>query len=277
MEGHVPIIVLALGAAALGGPEALRLLLVLAGQSPVVDIAICVLVLAMVTAQLLGVAQLARFVRKPRAAAGRGARRELAMDLFAKTTLTVSVGVAFVVTACLVAAPGGGLMGSVFDFAAGNSPVAGILLCIFIPLLRVLRRARNAGGAGMTRAAYLTGLSLIILCLLLFISLAKPADLDALRLFHGFTNTLVGVGAAAAVGTVLLAGFYLRPRRSAAGAGDRVPVAATGAERFGKLREMVVFLVVGVACIALSGVIQYAYAPPAAAYKPNGGKRVCSA
>jgi hypothetical protein len=70
MDGRAPtIIVLTLAAGALGGPDALRALLDLAERSPLVDIAICLLVTAMVTAQLLGVALLTRFVRKPRARA----------------------------------------------------------------------------------------------------------------------------------------------------------------------------------------------------------------
>jgi hypothetical protein len=54
MDGRAPtIIVLALGAGALGGPDAL---LDLAERSPLVDIAICLLITTMLTAQLLGVA-----------------------------------------------------------------------------------------------------------------------------------------------------------------------------------------------------------------------------
>lgn len=61
-------IVLALACVVLGAPEALRLQVQFAGKkSPLADIAICVFVMAMVTAHLLGVALLARFVRKARA------------------------------------------------------------------------------------------------------------------------------------------------------------------------------------------------------------------
>ena len=108
------IIVLALGAGALGFPDALRLLLDIAGRrSPLTDIAICVFAMAVVTAQALGAMLLARFVRKaPRAggdahAAGAPPRT----DLFAQVTLVVSLGVAFLVSACLLVASGAGARG----------------------------------------------------------------------------------------------------------------------------------------------------------------------
>jgi len=71
MAGAVPgIVVLALGAGALGGPDGLRLLLAVAGRNPVADIAICLFALTAATAQILGAVLLARFVRKAPAGAG---------------------------------------------------------------------------------------------------------------------------------------------------------------------------------------------------------------
>ncbi|GJN29368.1 hypothetical protein PR202_gb17591 [Eleusine coracana subsp. coracana] len=142
MAGRAPrIVVLVLGAGALGGPDALRVLLEFAGNSPVVDIAICVFVIGMITAHLLGIVLLARFVRKPQAGdAAPGT------DLFAKMTLVVSVGVAFLVSACL-------LMSSarvVFDFAkksSGSFVAAGILLLLLLCITPLLRDVDNPGAA----------------------------------------------------------------------------------------------------------------------------------
>ncbi|GJN00646.1 hypothetical protein PR202_ga17842 [Eleusine coracana subsp. coracana] len=289
-------IVLALACGVLGAPEALRILLTHSGQSPLSDIAICVFVISMVAAHVLGVLLLARFVRKAPAQAGAGggeAPRAPGTDVFAKMTLVVSVGVAFLVSMCIVAVPGVGLMDTarlVFGLA-GKSPVAAAVvigaagsLPFIMPLLRVpaFHEAGNADGvapatraterlARMTRpAACLVGVGL-----LLFNSLVKPAGLDALGLFHGLTNAFVGLGAATTtiVGIVLLACFSHGADAARAGA---VPAPATGVERFGKLRQNV-FLMAFV-CIALAGalsVIQYAYAPPA--HKADGGNHACSA
>lgn len=68
------ILVLALGTA-LGGADALCLLLAVAGRNPVADIGICLVVLAVATAQVLGAVLLARFVRKAAWRAGRGLGR----------------------------------------------------------------------------------------------------------------------------------------------------------------------------------------------------------
>ena len=102
MAGLAPrTIVLALGAGALGGPDALRLLLQAAGRSPFHDILTCVLAMAALTAHVLGTTLLVRFVRKARAGGGAPAT-----DLFACVTATVSVGAALLVTACLLADSG---------------------------------------------------------------------------------------------------------------------------------------------------------------------------
>ena len=108
------IIILALGAAALGGPDALRVLLEFTGQSPCLDIAICVFVMFVVTAYLLGAVLLVRFVRDARSgdaagagggAQGHGAAAAAATDCLAQVSLLVSACVGFLVAACLIALP----------------------------------------------------------------------------------------------------------------------------------------------------------------------------
>ncbi|XP_066379127.1 uncharacterized protein [Miscanthus floridulus] len=180
--GLVPqAIVLALGAGALGGSDALRLLLQLAGRiSPAADLAICVAIISLLTAPLLGTMLLARFVRKARAGAGGGAA-PAATDLFAQVTATVSVGAAFLVTACLLVVPGGGAVRlpidtspsrtrswSPFSPCAPPSPpppwlcgpaassawrVAIVTVAGTMLLVRCSRRARNTAGAGGGAAA----------------------------------------------------------------------------------------------------------------------------
>ncbi|XP_002438021.1 uncharacterized protein LOC8070744 [Sorghum bicolor] len=116
--GLVPqAIVLALGAGALGGADALRLLLQFAGRiSPAVDLAICIVVISLLTAPLLGTMLLARFVRKAGPGGG-GATATPATDLFARMTATVSVGAALLVTACLLLLVPGGAVRLPIDFA----------------------------------------------------------------------------------------------------------------------------------------------------------------
>ncbi|CAL5046628.1 unnamed protein product [Urochloa decumbens] len=80
MDGGVPeIVVLALGAGVLGGPDALRLLIALAGRNPAVDIGM-------------------RSRRVPRAPA---------TDPFTRITLLLSLAAAVLITACLVLVSGG--------------------------------------------------------------------------------------------------------------------------------------------------------------------------
>jgi hypothetical protein len=176
--GRAPlIIVLSLGAAVLGGPDALRALAGLAGRGPVLDITTCLLLIGMLAAQLLGVALLARFVRKPRAQRPR--RAPAAGCLLARMTLAVSTGVAFSVAACLVLLPGGGMTTIAPDFA-WTSPVvaaAGFLLLCFTRLLRVLRDGHVAARATKTRwtVCLLAGIFLLVA------AFAAPGGLDALR------------------------------------------------------------------------------------------------
>ncbi|CAL5046621.1 unnamed protein product [Urochloa decumbens] len=167
MAGAVPaIIVLALGAGVLGVPEALRLLIDLAGRNPAVDIGICVFFFAIFTVQLLGNLQLVRFVRKApptgRVGARRGAPRAPAADYFARITLLMSLAAAVLVTACLLLVSGGpgSVVSPLVDFAAEHcyttviaGAAAGAALLYFTPLLRVVfRQPRNARGANPERA-----------------------------------------------------------------------------------------------------------------------------
>ncbi|KAJ1258464.1 hypothetical protein BS78_10G077200 [Paspalum vaginatum] len=140
-------IVLAFGAAALGAPDALRLLLGLAGRGPATDITVCVVLISAITAHALGTVLVARFVRKaPHAGGGARAVPAPARDLFAQVTQVVSVGAAFLVTACHLVASGGVQDLIVVIGAACSLPFA-------MALVRFVRRARNATGAGRGDAA----------------------------------------------------------------------------------------------------------------------------
>ncbi|KAG2604882.1 uncharacterized protein LOC120670351 [Panicum virgatum] len=95
-------IVLGVGAAAAGGPEAVRLLLaVAAGRSTAADVAACVLLICAFTALILGNLLLARFFRD----APRNAGAAPGTQLFAKMTAAVALASMFFVTACLLAIP----------------------------------------------------------------------------------------------------------------------------------------------------------------------------
>ncbi|XP_025812770.1 uncharacterized protein LOC112890122 [Panicum hallii] len=196
MAGLAPrTIVLALGAAALGGPDALRLLLETAGRSPLHDILICVLAMAAVTAHVLGTTLLARFVRKARAGGGAPGT-----DLFAVVTATVSVGAALLVTACLLLAGSGGLgaLRLAFGFVAKNPIATATVLVIAaaagvggflpytMPLLRFGRRAGAARGASPAgdRATFqqtlpFVGPLLVAACLALVVLLFAPGAIES--------------------------------------------------------------------------------------------------
>ncbi|CAN6164714.1 unnamed protein product [Urochloa humidicola] len=172
MAGAVPaIVVLALGAGALGGPDALRLLIEIAGPNPAFDIGIIVFLISMFAVQLLGTLLLARHIRKPPPAggadgAGRRAPRAPAADYFARITLLMSLAASSLVTACLVLVSGG--MGSVrplVDFAAeycyhtviaAAATATGVALYA-THLLGAFREQRNArGGAAPAERATTT-------------------------------------------------------------------------------------------------------------------------
>uniref|UniRef100_A0A0E0A6D6 Uncharacterized protein n=1 Tax=Oryza glumipatula TaxID=40148 RepID=A0A0E0A6D6_9ORYZ len=242
MAGVVPmIIVLAMGGGALGGPEALRLLLTFAGRSPLVDIGIVVFVIAALAAPALGTMLLACFYRTPRAARGGpiGAARA---DLLAKMTLAVSLVVALLVSASLLVLP---------VFQSGNVVVGplrhllALAVAAFVARVRGvvhLRRARrNASGAapdaGRTAMTTLT-VSLAAVCILLG-SCVAVGGLDAHHLFTSFAlkNPIIhaptGVATAAVVGTTLLALFFRKAQNAAAAAAAAAPLPAT--ERAAKI------------------------------------------
>ena len=215
------IIILALGAAALGGPDALRVLLEFTGQSPCLDIAICVFVMFVVTAYLLGAVLLVSFVRDARsgdaAGAGGGAQGHgaaaAATDCLAQVSLLVSACVGFLVAACLIALPSvtsGGLGTLSFltytYFDGKNSCVAVIAAAASATSVRFTRRllrfvrgrgVGNAGEDGHGPAARAsgrfsrtrqTGCFLFIALLLAAVSSAASGglNLDAQRIFPVF-------------------------------------------------------------------------------------------
>jgi hypothetical protein len=103
MAGLPPVaIVLAVGGAVVGGPEALRLLLALEGRTA--DVALCVFLFCAFTALLLGNLLLARFFRDACTGAGAPARAP-GTERFARLTLTVALAVMFVITSCLLVVP----------------------------------------------------------------------------------------------------------------------------------------------------------------------------
>ncbi|WVZ82119.1 hypothetical protein U9M48_029420 [Paspalum notatum var. saurae] len=177
MACRVPeTIVLAFGAAALGAPDALRLLL---GRGPAADLAACVVLISAFTALFLGTVLLSMFLRKaPRA--GGGARAVPApgpaMDLFAQVTRVVSVGAALLVTACHLVASCG-----IKNLIVGALVVAGAAysLPFAMPLLRFVRRGpRNATGAtpapwaGTRRVGKMTSLGVVLVSLACVVLLA---------------------------------------------------------------------------------------------------------
>ncbi|CAD6339943.1 unnamed protein product [Miscanthus lutarioriparius] len=207
-EGLVPrIIVLALGAGTLGFPDALRVLLDIAGRrSPLTDIAICIFAMAVVTAQALGAMLLSRFVRKARAGGDAPPPRT---DRFAQVTLVVSLVVAFLVSACLLVASGAGGLGLLHLVAdvARKSPVIAALATGARPLLRVVLEEDHSQSHGAAAASRSTGAGR----------------------FGNMTQVASFTGVAAVVGTMLLARFT-RKARNAAGAGGRGAAPASAAD-----------------------------------------------
>ncbi|CAD6337331.1 unnamed protein product [Miscanthus lutarioriparius] len=281
------IIVLALGAGALGFPDALRLLLDIAGRrSPLTDIAICVFAMAVVTAQALGAMLLVRFVRKaPRAggdahAAGAPPSPPPRTDLFAQVTLVVSLGVAFLVSACLLVASGAGARGLgllclvVADVArkmkslviiAALATGAAVLPCTR-PLLRVFGEEGHsqgtATGTGMERFASMTQVASFNGAAA-FLLLAVSGGLYIQR--GSLVDVAVGVAAA----------------RNAAGAGGRAaPASAADTRRVGgKLTRLAPYLAV-VSFALLRCLVLTTYAPlesgPDGAKYPWPCSAVCS-
>ncbi|KAF8726465.1 hypothetical protein HU200_019651 [Digitaria exilis] len=250
------IVVLALGAGALGGFDTFQLLFAYAGRkSPIVDIAICVFVIAVLTAQLLATVLLVRFVRKA-PPPPTGARDEHPTDYVTGTTLLLSLAAALTVTACLVLVPGGAPVRVLVDFAPKCFPFvitasAGALLLPYAmpPLLRRVvanrgpwwdARGGAAPGAGSaTTTTHHAAARFVVIVLTLVAAVCACCALVAVplggldtprRISHGglFTNTLVaGVVAASAA---LVVGFYRGRARNAGplfGGGDAVPAPAT--------------------------------------------------
>ncbi|XP_062234149.1 uncharacterized protein LOC133931311 [Phragmites australis] len=104
MADLIPTIVLAMGAAALGGPDALRFLLAFAGRSPAVDVAVCVFAISAATTSVLGIMLLVRIFRRASVVRNAAAPHAPATDVFPKMVRMVAFPVAFLVTACLLAA-----------------------------------------------------------------------------------------------------------------------------------------------------------------------------
>ncbi|XP_066369385.1 uncharacterized protein [Miscanthus floridulus] len=259
-EGLVPrIIVLALGAGALGFPDALRVLLDVAGRSPLTDIAICILTMAVVTAQALGAMLLARFLRKARAG-GDAPSEPPRTDRFAQVTLVVSLGVAFLVSACLLVASVAGDLGLLHLVAdvARKSPVivalatgAAVLPCAG-PLVRVFREEHHSHGAAAAAAA---------------------SSSTGTGRFANMTQVAIFTGVAAVVGTMLLlARFtFTRKARNAAGVGGRAaPTPAADTRRFGKLTRLAPYLAVVVTFALLCCLVLTTYAPLESG--PDGAK-----
>jgi hypothetical protein len=212
--------------------------------------AICFFAMAVVTAQALGAMLLARFVRKAALAGGdaHAAGAPPRTDRFAQVTLVVSLGVVFLVFACLVVAPGAGGLGLLHLVAdvARKRPVIAVLPCAR-PLLRVYREENHSQATGRfaskAQVACFTGAAAFLL--------AVSGGLYIQR------GSLVGV--AAVVGTVLLlARFtFARKARNAAGAGGRAaPASAADSRRFGELTRLAPYLAVAfvalICCVVLT-------------------------
>ncbi|KAL5199843.1 hypothetical protein ABZP36_021046 [Zizania latifolia] len=224
-------IVVAMGAAALGGPEALRVLLTFAGRSAIVDIAIAVFVIAAVAAPALGTMLLARFLRKAHMAAsarGIATAAVAAGDAFAKMTLVVSMAVAFVVSASLLVLPAFqsgdlGLLRFLLALAVAAFVVraGAVHLCCFFS--KVHNTSDAAPAARVTERSVVKTLQvpLSALCLLLAPCVAFGGlDATAQLLFRAFAlkNLLVhmSIGVATVVGTTLFALFSRKAQNAVA-------------------------------------------------------------
>lgn len=219
-------IVVAMGAGALGGPDALRLLLGFAGRSPLVDILVVVFVIAAVTAPALGTILLARFFRKPRAGAGgTGAAVD---DPFAKMTLAVSLAVAVLVSATLILLPlfqSGGLGALAF---AGAALVVGACAA----RARGVLLANAHGGAPATerfaKATLMVSLaavfSLLVLCIAVGILDAPAQRLLAFAFKNPPATVAVCVATATIIGATVVTLFF-RKAKSADAAAAASPTA----------------------------------------------------
>ncbi|WVZ82115.1 hypothetical protein U9M48_029416 [Paspalum notatum var. saurae] len=224
------IIVLALGAGALGFPDALRLLLLLlrdvaGARNPPLDIAVCAVAMAALTAYALGAVLLARFVRKagPGAGGHAPAPRARRTDPFARLTLAVSLGAAGLVFACLLlAAPGarglGMLCRRIVHDVAGESEPSHVVVSVLVAIAAVLvpccittRRLLLRGFRGEDGAHG-----------------AAPASSPAARLSATIT-TRSAAAAAFLLAAVVSGGLYSRRAGSLASVSVAVAAAVVGA------------------------------------------------
>ncbi|CAN6164721.1 unnamed protein product [Urochloa humidicola] len=97
-------ILLGVGGAAVGGPEALRFMMAVAGQSAAADVAVCAFLICAFTALVLGYLLLARFFRDARRNAGAAAPAP-AMESFARVTAAVALVAMFFIATTLLTAP----------------------------------------------------------------------------------------------------------------------------------------------------------------------------
>uniref|UniRef100_A0A0D9WN02 Uncharacterized protein n=1 Tax=Leersia perrieri TaxID=77586 RepID=A0A0D9WN02_9ORYZ len=205
------IIVVAMGAGALGGPDALRLILSNAGRSPLADISIAVFVTAALTAPALGTMLLARFFRKAGGGPGHamGAAAEVA-DPFATMTLIVSLAVAFLVSASLILLP-------VPVFQSGDlAPLAFAVAALAVGArVRGVRLPIACGGAGPALAV---PLAVVVHCVAvgMFDATAQRFRDRAVALKNTLATGPFGVPAAIVVTTTLVALFFCKAQHAAA-------------------------------------------------------------
>jgi hypothetical protein len=219
-------IVVAMGAGALGGPDALRLLLGFAGRKPLVDILIAVFVFAAVTAPALGTMLLARFFRKPRA--GGGGTGAVAADPFAKMTLVVSLAVAVLVSASLLVLP----LFQSGDLGALAFAGAALVLGACAARVRGVLHPNAHGAAPATEhfAKATLMVSLAAVCFLLVPCVAvgildKPAQRLLASAFKSPLATVpVGVATATVIGTTVVA-FFFRKAQNVDAAAATAPTA----------------------------------------------------
>ncbi|CAN6202183.1 unnamed protein product [Urochloa humidicola] len=100
-------ILLGVGGAAVGGPEALRLLLAIAGRSAAADVTITVFLVCTFTALVLGNLLLARFFRDARRRNAGAAAPAPATERFARVTAAVALAAMFFITTSLLVVPAG--------------------------------------------------------------------------------------------------------------------------------------------------------------------------
>ncbi|KAL5200512.1 hypothetical protein ABZP36_021715 [Zizania latifolia] len=237
-----------MGAATLGGREALMVLLTFAGRSPIVDIAIAVFVIAAVSAPALGTMLLVRFLRKAHmAASARGGAMGAAAadDPFAKMTLVVSMAVAFVVSVSLLVRPAFqsgdlGLLRFLFAFAVSAFVVraGAVHLCCFFRKVHNTSDAAPAARVTERSVMKILLVPLSVLCLFLVPCIALGGlNAPAQRLIRAFAlkNSIVhiptGVATATFVGTTLLVLFSSKTQNAV----SATAAPATSTERFPKM------------------------------------------